>query len=112
MEIEGPPAKRQGGPFFAIWMYDMGASRRPPLVIADNTAPAPSAGDRIRWLRGIYRPRPHAEVLWKVGSQRVEAIIKRRRLPFSRALARQPDGRLLERLMSGKLKLVSGENPR
>ena len=47
-----------------------------------------------RRIRGTYRQMSYAEALTKIGSQRVEATVRQRRLLFAGALARQGDKRL------------------
>ena len=59
--------------------------------------------------RGTYRQLSYAQALKKTGCQSVEATIRQRRLLFAGAMARQPAGRLPERLVDGKL--VGGGDP-
>ena len=59
--------------------------------------------------RGTYRQLSYAQALKNTGCQSVEATIRQRRLLFAGAMARQPAGRLLKRLMDGKL--VGGKDP-
>ena len=58
--------------------------------------------------RSTYRQLSYAQALKKTGCQSVEVTIRQRRLLFAGAMARQPAGRLLKRLMDGKL--VGGES--
>ena len=59
--------------------------------------------------RGIYRQLSYAQALKKTACRSVEATIRQRRLLFAGAMTKQPAGRLLKRLMDGKL--VGGEDP-
>ena len=58
--------------------------------------------------RGTYRQLSYAQALKKTGCQSVEATIRQRRLLFAGAMARQPAGRVLKRLMDGRQ--VGGED--
>eukprot|EP00752_Nemacystus_decipiens_P010806 g9612.t1 len=59
--------------------------------------------------RGTHWQLSYAQALKRVGCQSVEATIRRRRLLFAGAVARQPDKRLPKRLMFGEL--AGGEKP-
>ena len=59
--------------------------------------------------RGTYRELSYAQTLKKTGCQSVEATIQERRLLVAGAMARQPAGRLPNRLVYGKL--LGGEDP-
>ena len=58
---------------------------------------------------GSYRQLSYAQALKRTGSESVEATVRRRRLLFAGAIARQPDHRLPKRLLFGRL--AGGENP-
>ena len=53
--------------------------------------------------RGSYRQLSYAQALKRTGSESVEATVRRRRLLFAGAIARQPDDRLPKRLLFGQL---------
>ena len=53
--------------------------------------------------RGTYQQLSYAQALKITGCQSVEATIRKLRLLFAGAMARQPAGRLPKRLMDGKL---------
>eukprot|EP00903_Cladosiphon_okamuranus_P015101 g13968.t1 len=59
--------------------------------------------------KGTYRVLSYAQALKLAGCQSVEATIRKRRLLFAGAMARQPDGRLPKRLMLGDL--ADGQEP-
>eukprot|EP00903_Cladosiphon_okamuranus_P022383 g20587.t1 len=59
--------------------------------------------------RGTHRQLSYTQALKRVVCQSVEATIRQRRLFFAGAVARQPDKRLLQRLMFGEL--AGGEKP-
>ena len=61
-------------------------------------------------VHGSFRQLSYAETLKKTKCQSVEATIRKRRLLFAGAIARQPEGRLPKRLMFGKIS--GGEDAR